>query len=198
MNEHGETVEQIIRSANTGESLCNEDSVTTDSTFSNNNNTASDISSSFEGISMVDYAGCMANDSDSMSNKNHADTTSDVGVQTDEFEYLFREGHLSQKPFTEEYFVDDDERVRFYTGLTSFDVLKVTFNFIKPFITRKSLNLPVFQEFILVLMKLRLNVPYQDLAYRFNVSLSTVSRTFFGLDDCNGYQAFPIDFLARA
>ena len=57
LNEPGETVEQIIRSANTGESLCNEDSVTTDSTFSNNNNTASDISSSFEGISMVDYAG---------------------------------------------------------------------------------------------------------------------------------------------
>ena len=79
---------------------------------------------------MVDYAGCMANDSDSMSNKNHADTTSDVGVQTDESEYLFREGHPSQKPFTEEYFVYDDERVRFYTGLTSFDVLKVTFDFI--------------------------------------------------------------------
>ena len=178
LNEPGETVEQIIRSANTGESLCNEDSVTTDSTFSNNNNTAWDISSSFEGISMVDYAGCMANDFDSMSNKNHADATSDVGVETDEFEYLFREGHPSQKPFTEEYFVDDDERVRFYTGLTSFDVLKATFDFIKPFITRRSLNLSVFQEFILVLMKLRLNVPYQDLAYRFNVSLSTVSRTF--------------------
>ena len=127
---------------------------------------------------MVDYADCMANDSDSMSNKNHADTTSDVGVQTDEFEYCFREGHPSPKPFTEEYFVDDDERVRCYTGLTNFDVLKTTFDFIKPLITRRSLNLSVFQDFISVLMKLRLNVPYQDLAYRFNVSLSTVSRTF--------------------
>ena len=127
---------------------------------------------------MVNYASCMANDSDSVSNENHADTTSDVGVQTDEFEYHFREGHPIQKPFTEEYFVDNDERVRFYTGLTSFDVLKATFDFIKPFITRRSLNLSVFQEFISVLMELRLNVPHQDLAYRFNVSLSTVSRTF--------------------
>ena len=30
----------------------------------------------------------------------------------------------------------------------------------------------------MVLMKLRLNVPHQDLAYRFGVSMSTVSRTF--------------------
>ena len=36
----------------------------------------------------------------------------------------------------------------------------------------------LFQEFIMVLMKLRLNVPLQDLAYRFVVSPSTVSRTF--------------------
>ena len=30
----------------------------------------------------------------------------------------------------------------------------------------------------MVLMKLRLNVPLQDLAYRFDISLSTVSRIF--------------------
>ena len=37
----------------------------------------------------------------------------------------------------------------------------------------------MFQEFcILVLMKLGLDVPFQDLAYRFDISLSTVSRIF--------------------
>ena len=30
----------------------------------------------------------------------------------------------------------------------------------------------------MVLIKLRLNVPFQDRAFRFDVSLSTVSRTF--------------------
>ena len=34
----------------------------------------------------------------------------------------------------------------------------------------------MFQEFILVLMKLRLDVPFQDLPYRFDIFLSTVSR----------------------
>ena len=33
-----------------------------------------------------------------------------------------------------------------------------------------------FQEFVLVLIKLRLNVPHQDLAYRFSISVTTVSR----------------------
>ena len=66
----------------------------------------------------------------------------------------------------------------FYTGLPSFDILKTTFEFIKPFVTRRCLTLTLFQEFILVLMKLRLDVPFQDLAYRFNISLSTVTRIF--------------------
>lgn len=35
-----------------------------------------------------------------------------------------------------------------------------------------------FEKLMLVLMKLRLNLPIQDLAYRFEVSKSTVSRIF--------------------
>ena len=34
------------------------------------------------------------------------------------------------------------------------------------------------EEFVMVLIKLRLNVPLQDLAYRFVVSVATVSRIF--------------------
>ena len=97
-------------------------------------------------------------------------------TQTTEFKYLFKRAVL--QPFTEEYFADHDDRVRFYTGLPGFDVLKATFSFISPFVTRRSKSLSLFQEFIMVLMKLRLNVTIQDLAYRFGVSLSTVSRTF--------------------
>ena len=97
-------------------------------------------------------------------------------TQTTEFEYLFKQAVL--QPFTEEYFADHDDRVTFYTGLSGFDVLKATFSFISPFVTRRSKSLSLFQEFIMVVMKLRLNVPPQDLAYRFGISLSTVSRTF--------------------
>ena len=39
-------------------------------------------------------------------------------------------------------------------------------------------TLSKWQQFILVLMKLRLDLPVQDLAYRFGISTSTVSRIF--------------------
>ena len=95
-----------------------------------------------------------------------------TATQTEEFDYLFKE--TVTQPFTESYFVNNEDRVRFYTGLPGFDVLKVAFGFVSPFITRRSKTLTLFQEFIMVLMKLRLNVPPQDLAFRFGVSLSTV------------------------
>ena len=98
-------------------------------------------------------------------------------TQTSEFEYLFKET-ARQEPFTENYFMNNDDKVKFYTGLPCFDVLKTTFDFISPHIRRRSLTLSLFQEFIIVLMKLRLTVPFQDLAYRFDASLSTVSKIF--------------------
>ena len=101
-------------------------------------------------------------------------TKTHAATQTYEFEYLFKETVI--QPFTEEYFVNNEDRVRFYTGLPDFDVLNTTFRFVSPFVSQKSKTLTLFQE--LVLIKLRLNVPLQDLAFRFGVSLSTVSRTF--------------------
>ena len=89
---------------------------------------------------------------------------------------MFKETKI--QPFNEEYFANHEDRVRFYTGLPGFDVLKAAFTFVSPCITRMSKTLTLFQEFIMVVMKLRLNVPLQDLAFRFDVSLSTVSRTF--------------------
>ena len=40
-----------------------------------------------------------------------------------------------------------------------------------------------FQMVVLTLMQLRLNMSIQDLAYRFDVSVSTVSRVFRGVVD---------------
>ena len=104
--------------------------------------------------------------------------TRSVSTDTSEFDYMFKDITFKQKPFCEEYFEKDDTKVKFYTGLPSFAVLQIVFSFIEPFIDRKQALLTNFQEFILVLMKLRLNVPNQDLSYRFNVSSSTVTRIF--------------------
>ena len=103
-------------------------------------------------------------------------TKTHAATQTVEFEYLFKETVV--QTFTEEYFVNNEDRVWFYTGLPGFDVLNTTFRFVSPFVSRKSKTLTLFQDFVMVLIKLRLNVPLQDLAFRFGVSLSTVSRTF--------------------
>ena len=70
--------------------------------------------------------------------------------------------------------------VRFYTGLPSYEVLMVVFDHVAPHVSRRlgSTALNRFEEFVMVLMKLCLNVPFQDLAYRFVLSLSSVSRIF--------------------
>ena len=98
------------------------------------------------------------------------------GTQTEDFQYLF--STAPQKPFEAAEFCNDNKKVNFYTGLPSFHILNIIFHQIEPFVTRKSQNLSAFQEFIMALMKLKLNMPLADLAYRFNVSVPTVSRTF--------------------
>ena len=108
---------------------------------------------------------------------NEGPTMPDAKTQTSEFDYLSKET-AKQELFTEAYFRSDDDKVKFYTGLSGFDILMTTFNFVSPHSTRRSPSLNLFQEFIMVLMKLRLNVPLQDFAYRFDISLSTVSRIF--------------------
>ena len=82
--------------------------------------------------------------------------------QTEEFDYMFRPAGY-QAP-DQEYF-DSDVKVRFYTGLPSYEVLMVVFEHVSSHVSRKTQNLSHFQEFVKVLIKLRLNVPLQDLAY---------------------------------
>ena len=53
------------------------------------------------------------------------------------------------------------------------------FNLIAPHIKRNCQNaLCQFQEFLLVLIRLKFNCPLQDLAFRFNISVPTVHRIF--------------------
>ncbi|XP_067033663.1 uncharacterized protein [Acropora muricata] len=99
----------------------------------------------------------------------------EAGSQTEEFDYMFRPAGY-QAPDQE--FFDSDAKVRFYTGLRSYEVLMVVFEHVSSHVSRQTQNLSRFQEFVMVLIKLRLNVPLQDLAYRFMVSVTTVSRIF--------------------
>jgi len=84
-------------------------------------------------------------------------------------------------PLSQDAFKDDDQKVNFYTGLPSFQILMVIFNFVSPHVkhgSSKTHALSKFEEFIATLMKLRLGLFDQDLAYRFGVNQSTISRNF--------------------
>ena len=101
-------------------------------------------------------------------------TESETGTatQTEEFDYLFRTSAV-KPPFD-----NGNDKVRFYTGLPAYDVLQTVYQNVSVFVLRKSPTLSKLQEFVLTLMKLKLNMPMQYLAYCFGVSLPTVSRIF--------------------
>ena len=105
----------------------------------------------------------------------------DAECQTSEFEYMFQTSRY-QGPHKDFFDTDNkkDDKVRFYTGLPSVQVLMVVFEHVSSHVTRQTQSLNRFQEFIIVLMKLRLNAQLQDLAYRLFVSysVSTISRIF--------------------
>ena len=88
-------------------------------------------------------------------------------------------GQLLSTQLTEDSFRDNDDKTKFYTGFPSFSLLMHVINLIAPHIKRNSQNaLCQFQEFLLVLIRLKLNSPLRDLAYRFNVSVPTAHRIF--------------------
>ncbi len=73
--------------------------------------------------------------------------------------------------------------MKFYTGLPNSKILKAVFNLIEPALAHhKHCKLTPYQEFIMVLMKLRLNSQMQDLAYRFGVSFSNCIQNIFKMD----------------
>ena len=75
--------------------------------------------------------------------------------------------------------ITNDEKTQFYTGLPNFLILMHVFNFAHSYVKSTSRNvLTQFQELVLVLMRIKLSLPLQDLAYRFDISVSTASRIF--------------------
>ncbi len=83
----------------------------------------------------------------------------------------------SALPFSEEVLECDDERVKFYTGLPNYKILKAVFDMVVA-TSAVHTKLTPFQEFMLTIIRLRLNSLYKDLAYRFGISVTTVSRIF--------------------
>jgi len=100
----------------------------------------------------------------------------DAETQAKELAYMFY--RPAYQAHGREYFRPDD-KVRFYTGLPSYQILVATLNHVAPYVSRRTQTLDPYQELIMVLIKLRLNAPFQDMAYCFLVSVAIVSRIFW-------------------
>ena len=85
---------------------------------------------------------------------------------------------LAKTVITPDSFKNDEEKAKYYTGLEYSQLMSI-FEFVAPSIPDSALSpLSQFEKFMVVMMKLRLNLCVQDLAYRFKVSASCISKTF--------------------
>lgn len=107
--------------------------------------------------------------------------------RSEELEYMFS-GNGYQPP-TEDCF-NTEKKVCFHTGLPSTEILLTVFDHISTSITQRSQTLSKFQEFIMVLIKLRLNIP--------SPSISTNSiQDIFLIVDCNRFLFVVTHLLVR-
>ena len=111
------------------------------------------------------------------------ETTQDqLDMVTKELEKTHEELYASR--LDEDGFKDNHEKVCYYTGLPKWGLLYVMFTFLKPHLSTASRKaLTPFQQVLMTMMRLRLNLSGQDLAYRFSVHNSTISRTFINVID---------------
>ena len=93
--------------------------------------------------------------------------------------YLLKE-KLNASSLDQSAFADNDDKVLFYTGLPSWQILLCLYNYIHPFLSHSiQCALNPFQQLMLTMMRLRLDLSGKDLGFRFSgIHESTVSRIF--------------------
>ncbi|KAM3607681.1 uncharacterized protein V6R79_011703 [Siganus canaliculatus] len=125
-------------------------------------------------------------DDESMSDskKGRLAQTSDASVNFDDILKALKKENQSLRESVEKMSLsesslrNDAEKVRFYTGLPNYFVLETVMWLLAPHMEgMKNVKLSKFQQLLLTLMRLRLDLRNQDLAYRFGVKVGTVTRT---------------------
>ena len=86
---------------------------------------------------------------------------------------------IESSEINEEFFRNNDEKVKYYMGLPNTNLLLIVIQFVEPYLaTHYHCTLSAFQRVTTTLMRLRLGLSGQDLAYQFGVHFSTVSHIF--------------------
>lgn len=73
----------------------------------------------------------------------------------------------------------NDKATCFYTGLSKYSLLVFLFDLLKSLLPEKDpykSDISLQDEFLGFLIKLRLGVPHEDIAYRLNTSITTVKQ----------------------
>ena len=164
-----------------------------------------EMSTSFQSVeddshaSISTYPDCVSNDS----LIRNQETTNDLQVTLNaalmsRIEVLEQENTTlrrnvivaGKKPFRIQDIMHDDTLIRAYTGFPSNEILLAFFQFLGPVVNHlkywgtstnscsRKKKLDPLNCLFLTLVKLRLNLSEQDLAFRFGLSTSTVSRYF--------------------
>ena len=115
--------------------------------------------------------------------------SSDIGKMKEDFEKLKKDYHelllktagetaqTKCEVFGVNDFRGNDEKVRFFTGLTNWEILLKLFEFVRPYLVGHQ-SLTPFQQLMITLMRLRLASSGVELGYHFSIHPSTVSRIF--------------------
>ena len=85
---------------------------------------------------------------------------------------------LNASSLDQSAFADNDDKVLFYTGLPTWQILLFLYNYIYSFLSHSvQCALNPFQQLMLTMMRLRLDLSGKDLGFRFGgIHESTVSR----------------------
>ncbi|XP_072219756.1 uncharacterized protein [Leuresthes tenuis] len=85
---------------------------------------------------------------------------------------------LAQLKMTEQFLKDDDEKVKYYTGLPSYATFQVLLCYVTPFLPRGETELTHFQMVLLIFMRLRLDLPMEHISHVFGVPPQTATAAF--------------------
>ena len=99
-----------------------------------------------------------------------------AGIEADNRARLLQPGPTTSV-YDREWYVNDPEKVHFYTSVPSLAVLHFVYDTIKCHLS-EAMKLSRYQQLLVCLVKLRMNYLFRDIAYQLNVSVGTVQRVF--------------------
>ena len=95
-----------------------------------------------------------------------------------EEEIVYLKKKLTSTAFNVKSIENNDSKTNFYTGLQTYALFMFLFNFVSDYVYGGTL-LPLQDELFITLVKLRLNLAFEDLAHRAGVSYTTATRIFY-------------------